>query len=1036
MLIGGRYKLVQRIGEGGMGTVWLAEQREPVRRQVAVKLVKSGMDSRQVLARFESERQALAVMDHPNIAKVFDGGVGEHGRPYFAMELVKGIPLTDYCDQVHYSIQERLELFCQVCSAVQHAHQKGIIHRDLKPSNILVTEHDGQPMVKVIDFGLAKALHGSIVLTDLSMHTAFGAVLGTPLYMAPEQLGTSAMDVDTRADLYSLGVVLYELLTGTTPIERNRLKQAAWDEMCRLIREEEPPRPSTRLSSSDTLPSVAARRHVEPARLARLVRGELDWIIMKTLEKDRNRRYETASGLGLDIQRFLTGEPVVAAPPSRLYRAGKLLRRHRGYVLATALVFLALLAGMTGTFMGLREAKRQAFVAREEATQRELARAEEAKQRQAAERNLQYAQKGLAVLSSIFSDLDPSTDYTTVAELRSALSSNLELAIGELNDASLGDDLQVASLKSDLGISLSGLDELETAKQLLKEAFEIRRKSLGPDHRDSLESMNHLALTLKALGEYAQASTLLEEEVRLRQLKYGQNDEDTLVAMGFLAACYSRQSKLEEAIHLSEGALQACERALGPEHQTTIGLMGSLATYYRSASRFDEAVELNEKTLAAATKVYGHEHPDVLICMSNLADCYLALGRHQDSIRILEQAQTSKVARLGVDHSSTLQNQLSLAQAYRSMGQWEKAVSLSTKTLEQLTKKLGSTHPLTLAALNQLANYYQALGEFPKAIEMLERLLELRRSELGGEHKDTLFCMGSLAMAYMGSGQHLKALPLFEVTLEKMEALLGSTHQNTLASMENLAICWDRLGQSEKAVPILEKLLIVETERYGTNHPHLISLTNNLAWAYKNTNRLDEALTLFEKASTSVVERGFQYEYALDALRNTIAAYEQVGRFSDADRWSNLLLEYLRSSEGKESVSFANELTRYATSLLQRHAWPEAEQALRETVSIRQKLQPDAWTTFNTLSMLGEALFGQNQLQDAETLLLAGYEGMNARRESIPAEAIRRLEHAVARLVELYQRLNDPKAAGKWQEVMAAFDEPDTGESDKSSEEH
>ena len=306
-LVAGRYKLIEPIGEGGMGSVWLAEQKEPVKRKVAVKMVKPGMDSRAVLARFEAERQALAMMDHPNIAKVLDGGITEQGRPYFAMELVRGIPVTDYCDQTQLSITKRLELFGQVCSAVQHAHQKGIIHRDLKPTNILVTEHDGRPVAKVIDFGLAKALHGAHTLTEMSMHTSFGSVLGTPLYMAPEQLGTSALDVDTRADLYSLGVILYEMLTGSTPIERERIKEAAWDEILRIVREEEPPCPSTRLSSSGSLPSLAARRHIEPARLTRLVRGELDWIIMKALEKNRNRRYETASSLGQDVQRYLDG---------------------------------------------------------------------------------------------------------------------------------------------------------------------------------------------------------------------------------------------------------------------------------------------------------------------------------------------------------------------------------------------------------------------------------------------------------------------------------------------------------------------------------------------------------------------------------------------------------------------------------------------------------------------------------------------------------------------------------------------------------
>lgn len=398
LLLNGRYRLLELIGEGGMGSVWLAEQKEPVKRRVAVKLVKAGMDSRSVLTRFEAERQALAMMDHPNIAKVLDGGVTEQGRPYFVMELVKGIPLTAYCDQVQFSIRERLELFGQVCSAVQHAHQKGIIHRDLKPSNVLVTEVDGHPVVKVIDFGLAKALHGSQVLTDQSLNTAFGSVMGTPLYMAPEQLGTSALDVDTRADLYSLGVILYELLTGTTPIERQQLKQAAYDEMCRLIREQEPIRPSTRLSSNNALPNLAVRRHVEPAKLARLVRGELDWIVMKALEKDRNRRYETANGLGLDIQRYLAGEAVLAAPPSRRYRIQKFIGKHRRLVgLAGFAIVLTLLAASVSLWQAMRatEASRRAQASELKAIQNERA-ATQAMQAERTARENEQRQRQLA----------------------------------------------------------------------------------------------------------------------------------------------------------------------------------------------------------------------------------------------------------------------------------------------------------------------------------------------------------------------------------------------------------------------------------------------------------------------------------------------------------------------------------------------------------------------------------------------------------------------------------------------------------------
>jgi tRNA A-37 threonylcarbamoyl transferase component Bud32 len=356
-VIAGRYALLERLGEGGMGEVWVARQTAPVKRRVALKLIKAGMDSRAVLQRFEQERQALAMMDHPNIAKVLDGGLTSDRRPYFVMELVNGLPLTKFCDDARLTPRERLELFVPICQAVQHAHQKGIVHRDLKPSNILVTLYDGRPVPKVIDFGVAKAVGGK--LTDESLATQFGAVVGTLEYMAPEQAGYSALDVDTRADIYSLGVILYELLTGLRPFDSKRLRKAALDEVIRIIREEEPPGLAARLSTDDSLPSVAAARQTEPKRLVALIRGEPDWIVRKCLEKDRNRRYETASGLGRDIQRYLADEPVEARPVSAGYRLRKFVRRHRPQVIVAALILFALVAGMIGTTFGLFEARKQ-----------------------------------------------------------------------------------------------------------------------------------------------------------------------------------------------------------------------------------------------------------------------------------------------------------------------------------------------------------------------------------------------------------------------------------------------------------------------------------------------------------------------------------------------------------------------------------------------------------------------------------------------------------------------------------------------------
>ncbi|HWN94122.1 MAG TPA: protein kinase [Methylomirabilota bacterium] len=408
----GRYKILQQIGEGGCGVVYMAEQEEPVRRRVALKVIKLGMDTKSVIARFEAERQALAMMDHPNIAKVLDAGATEAGRPFFVMELVRGVKITDYCDEAKLSTSERLGLFIQVCQAVQHAHQKGIIHRDLKPSNILVTINDGVPVPKVIDFGIAKATTGQ-QLTDKTLFTAFEQFIGTPAYMSPEQAVMTSLDIDTRSDIYALGVLLYELLTGKTPFDAKELLQAGFDEMRRTIREVEPARPSTRLSTMHDadLTTVAQRRHLDASRLVHLLRGDLDWIVMKALEKDRTRRFETANALALDIQRYLTNEPVAARPPSSLYRFQKLVRRNKVVFAAAAAVAAALVFGLITTQQQAVRARKAEQAARraeqEQATLRQQAEAglaAERKLRDRAELGKVYTEAGMLLSQNRFDD--------------------------------------------------------------------------------------------------------------------------------------------------------------------------------------------------------------------------------------------------------------------------------------------------------------------------------------------------------------------------------------------------------------------------------------------------------------------------------------------------------------------------------------------------------------------------------------------------------------------------------------------------------
>jgi serine/threonine protein kinase len=1074
----GPYKLLEQIGEGGFGIVFLAEQQAPVRRKVALKVLKPGMDSREVSARFEQERQALALMDHPHIAKVLDAGQTAGGRPFFVMDLVRGVPVTDYCDQAQLTARERLELFGQVCQAVQHAHQKGIIHRDLKPSNVLVTLQDGKAVPKVIDFGIAKALGQQ--LTDKTLHTGFAEMIGTPLYMSPEQAARSGLDVDTRSDIYSLGVLLYELLTGTTPFDRERLREVGYDEWRRLLREEEPPRPSTRLSTlGGAVATVAAQRQSDPRRLSQLLKGELDWIVMKCLEKDRGRRYESASALAQDIERYLHDEPVLACPPSRWYRLGKVLRKHRAAVLtAAAFVGLLLAGAAVSTWLALRatqaegdalqgwaEAEREGHAAKEARQQTEKALKQALRDRNAAR-----TAEGKAKNEK--KEADRQRDLADKAEKETRVVFNFFVR----------DMLEAGAPEQARGRQVTVVEVLKRAARRAETAFA---------GEPAVEAQVRISLgrTFYRLGLYAEAERHLRRALALHGEAYGPADVRSLIATNELAVLLTATHRLDEAETLIRRCWEGHRRLAGPDGRETLTALHNLAGVLEKRGRPAEAEPLRQQVLDGRRRVLGERHPDTLTALNNLGSLLLVHGRLDEAERLLRRCLKDRLAGQGLEHPDTLTTMTTLGLLLGARGQpaMQEAEALLRRCCEVSRRVCGPEHPTTLTALHNLGVVLRNLGKPADAEPLLRQVLESSRRTPGPDHPITLSALGSLGMVLLDQHKLDEAEPLLRQCLDDRRRIQGPEHPETLIAANNLAVLFGARGKPAEAELLLRQVWKGIRGKRGADHPEALKMMGNLVECVARQGKLVETVTLVlpcleahlrvlgmehpetkkllplaEAASRQLLEArrrelDADHPATANSMNHLAALLVMQARFAEAEPLFGGAVRGFRKVRPPRPPDVARELAvaleGWAGCLWEIGQARQAAEVAREVLQIeRDRPAADPRDVARLLTLLGAALTMDKRAKEAEPLLR---EALKIRSQALPPghyqtaltqsmlggclsalgrhadaeplllagyEGLRaakrapsfRTRQALDRLVQLYEAWGKPKQAAAW----------------------
>jgi eukaryotic-like serine/threonine-protein kinase len=978
----GHYRIVRLLGEGGMGAVYEAEQEEP-RRVVALKMIKLGLATPDRLRRFRQESRALARLHHPGIAQIYESNTADTAlgqQPYFAMEFILGLPLKQYAEERQLNARQIVALMIKVCEAVHHAHQRGLIHRDLKPGNILVDE-TGQP--KILDFGVSRVIEAETQEGEApTTQTGLGQIVGTLAYMSPEQVLGDPLEVDTRSDVYSLGVILYELLSGRLPYEVNHRQLP---EAVHTIREQEP----EPLSSVD-----------------RNYQGDVETFVRKALEKDKNRRYASAADLSEDIRRYLNDEPIAARPPSASYQLQKFARRHRGLMAGVAAVFVVLVAGVAVSTSQAIRANRAG-----QAALRERDRAVEAEA--AAKAVNDFLQTDLLAQAGASAQARPGTRPDPDLKVRTAL----DRAAASIGQKFEKQPLVEAQIRRTIGNAYLDLGVYPEAQNQVERAIALRRRLLGENNPDTLDSLRDLAVVYRSEGKAAQAESLLTRVLESQRRVLGEDNSDTLESEYDLGLLYDDQEKYAQAEPLLIKALDGQRHNLGERNPSTALTMNQLAELYKGEGKYAQAEPLNTRALEIQRSVLGDEHPNTLFTTSSLASLYEEEGKYPQAEQLFSNALQIQRHLLGEEHIETLETMTNLANLYRIEGRYAEAESLGTRTFEIQRRVLGETHTYTLTSMNNLAALYDVQGKYAQAERIDIQLLDIRRRVLGDENPVTARVMNNLAVLYGKEGKWDKAAPFLANALAIRRRILGEEHPLTLVTMANLGYVYQKVGKYAQAEPLSAKAVEGTRRVEGTEHNDTLTCMNMLGLLYRAEGKYAEAEPVLTKA-LEIRRRvlGVDHPDTIKSMNSLALLYRSEGKPAEAETLLAPVFEARRRLLGPAHPDTISTMALLADVRVQQKKYTGAETLLHEAQNSKET--PNSWEQYWSQNLLGASLAGQSRYAEAESLLVSGYQGMIQREASIPLEDRAVLSEAGQRIVQLYENWGQLEKATEWRERL------------------